>query len=96
MGVRYTKAGQDLADDPQVLREMLDLGWEIANGAARLAPIRTGAGARSIRAELVVDEGGAEVRVSWDVDHFYLGFFELGTEEIDAVAMLRRAASEFS
>ncbi len=80
---------------PEALAAMLDLGVEVANDAAALAPKRTGAGARSIRAEYATAaDGGREVRVSWDRDHFYMGFAEFGTEHQRATPFLRPAAAK--
>ncbi len=85
----------DLDQMPEALAAMLDLGVEVANGAAALAPKRTGAGARSIRAEYAAAAGGGrEVRVSWDRDHFYMGFAEFGTEHQRATPFLRPAAAK--
>ncbi len=80
---------------PEALAALLDLGVEVANDAAALAPKRTGAGARSIRAEYATAaDGGREVRVSWDRDHFYMGFSEFGTEHQRATPFLRPAAAK--
>ncbi len=80
---------------PEALAALLDLGVEVANDAAALAPKRTGAGARSIRAEYAVAaDGGREVRVSWDRDHFYMSFAEFGTEHQRATPFLRPAAAK--
>lgn len=80
---------------PGALAAMLDLGVDVANDAAALAPKRTGAGARSIRAEYAAAvDGGREVRVSWDRDHFYMSFAEFGTEHQRATPFLRPAAAK--
>lgn len=68
------------------------LGDEIAADATEMAPKRTGAGAASIRAEVVEDAGRLTVRVSWDRDHFYMAFQELGTSQQSARPFLRPAA----
>ncbi len=74
---------------------LLDAGQQVAVAAANLAPKDTGAGARSIHAELVTVGGLPEVHVSWDRAHFYLSFFELGTVHQRAQPFLRPAASKF-
>lgn len=89
------KAVEQVMRDPKLARELLADGWKIAEVAAQLAPKDTGRGARSIRAELVKGRGDPEVRVSWDVSAFWMGFQELGTEERSARPFLRTAASRF-
>jgi HK97 gp10 family phage protein len=93
-------AVDDITRSPQVERELLDDGWQIAQVAARLAPVDEtvpwgGGGARSIRAELFRMPYGPEVRVSWDRDHFYMAFQEFGTEHHRAQPFLRPAAMRF-
>ncbi len=80
---------------PEALAAMLDLGVEVANDAAALAPKRTTLGAQSIRAEYAIGpDGRREVRVSWDRDHFYMSFAEFGTEHQRATPFLRPAAAK--
>lgn len=78
---------------------LLQAGQQVAVAAAQLAPKRTGpgggAGARSIRAELVTVNGLPEVHVSWDRSHYYMGFQEFGTEHQRATPFLRPAAGQF-
>ena len=62
----------------------------IAQAAAIAAPKDTGAGAASIHAEPDPDEPGA-YRVSWDQEHFYMAYQELGTEHQPARPFLRPA-----
>lgn len=82
----------DFTKDPGVIRRQLELGWEIAGLAARLAPKETGGGAKSIRAEVIrAEDGDEEVRVSWDRDHFYMYFAEVGTQHQSARPFLRPA-----
>lgn len=81
---------------PAMRSVLLEAGQQVAVAAANLAPKRTGAGARSIRAELVTVNGIPEVRVSWSRDAFYMAFAELGTEHQRAEPFLRPAASQFS
>ena len=71
-----------------VLPQLLPtLGDDVAKRAARDAPKDSGAGARSIRAEIV----GDEIRVSWNRDHFYMFFHEVGTSKKSARPFLRPA-----
>lgn len=63
----------------------------VVEDARDRAPKQTGAGAESIHAEQV-DETPPTYRVSWDPDHFYMGFHELGTEHEPARPFLRPAA----
>ena len=89
------QAVKQVMRDPALARELLADGWKVAEAAASLAPRDTGGGAKSIRAELVKGQGDPEVRVSWDRDHFYLGFAELGSEHQTARPFLRAAANRF-
>ena len=68
------------------------VGELIANDARDAAPKRTGAMADSITHEIVRDSGGLSVRVSWDSEHFYGIFAELGTSKETARPFLRPAA----
>jgi HK97 gp10 family phage protein len=85
----------DLKRDSRTTSAMLQDGWEVARVAALLAPKRTGQSARSIRAELVTVGGVPEVRISWDKDHFWMGFAELGTQHQRATPFLRPAAARY-
>lgn len=86
----------DLKTDPAVARELLRDGWVIAEDAAKSAPVDTGRGARSIRAEMAKDEhGNPEARVSWDQAAFYMAFAELGTNHQPARPFLRPAANRY-
>lgn len=71
-----------------------DLGEQIARDAAANAPKDSGGGARSIRHEVDEDAEGALVRVSWDRDHFYMFFHEVGTSRLPARPFLRPAATK--
>lgn len=94
MTVRNHKV--DLKADPAVARELLKDGWIVAGEAAALAPKGTGAGAKSIRAEMAKDENGdPEARVSWDRDHFYMSFAEFGTVHQRATPFLRPVAFRY-
>jgi hypothetical protein len=53
-------------------------------GAQARAPKDTGAGAASIHAEPVLDDGEWTARVSWTRERFYLRFHELGTVTLPA------------
>ena len=78
--------------NPEVTRALDSLGRQIAADAARLAPKRTGVGARSITHELGYDSAGPWVHVSWDRRHFYMQFAELGTEKQKPTPFLRPAS----
>lgn len=60
----------------------------VVSQARRLAPKDTGAGAASIHAEPT----GGGFRVSWDEDHFYMQYSELGSRRQPARPFLRPAA----
>lgn len=69
------------------------IGEQVAQQAADAAPKRSGEGAASIRAEVDADSEGAVVRVSWDQDHFYMLFQEIGTRYQPARPFLRPAVT---
>lgn len=89
------RAVRDITRGPAADNALLDIGWEIATIAAVLAPKESGGGASSIRAELVRVNGVAEVRVSYDQDHWYMGLYETGAEDIAPRPFLRPAAGRF-
>lgn len=61
----FTADAEDLAQQA---------GDAVAAIARRLAPKRTGAGARSIRAKTAIDAAGAYAEVSWDPSRSYMRF----------------------
>lgn len=85
----------DLAYDDDVEDLLEEVGDDIADLAADLAPRRSGAGAASIHAETSLDSGGWVVDVSWDPQHFYMGFQEEGTERRPAQPFLRPAFESY-
>jgi HK97 gp10 family phage protein len=66
-----------------------DLGEQIVPDAQRDAPKRTGDMAASIHYEIGHDSKGAFVRVSFDKDHWYGIYAELGTSQETARPFLR-------
>lgn len=70
--------------DPAVRDELLRIGEDVARESAIRAPKRTGAGAASIRPEAVLDGDSWEVHVSWDRDHYYMYFHQVGTRKLPA------------
>jgi hypothetical protein len=97
MGVRYNarelQALEHLAEDPEVLDVLQEIGERIAERARDLAPRDSPShgGAESIRAEIGRDPiTGLEVRVSWDRPPFYMG-----SEHQPARPFLRPAAAPY-
>jgi HK97 gp10 family phage protein len=84
-----------LASDPQVLAAVGEIADAVADRMRERAPKDTGAGAESIHAEPAPDAADG-FRVSWDEDHFYMGFAELGTEHQPATPFARPTADEFN
>lgn len=80
-------AVNNLAHDAAVRAELKRDGDEVAARARSLAPKLTGAGARSIHAEVE----GDEVHVGWDEDHAYMLYPEYGTRSQRAQPFLRPA-----
>ena len=78
-----------LARNRQVRQRMAKDARAIARMAERLAPKLSGAGAASIRAE---EQDDGTWRISWDKEHDYMRYPELGTEEMSAQPFLRPAA----
>lgn len=85
---------KDWASSDDAKRILHDLGEQIVADARAAAPRETGAGAESIEYEVVEGADGASVRVSWDEEHDYMRFQELGTSETPAHPFLRPAASK--
>lgn len=73
---------QDIAD------LLLDVAAPAVAEARLRAPRRTGAGAASIRAESVLDGDMQTVRISWDRDHFYMSFQDVGTRYLPPLHFL--------
>ncbi len=80
-----------LADGNDAEDLVQDVGDDVADLAAQLALKRTGEGAASIQAVVDHDAEGAYADISWDEQHFYMGFAELGTEHVPAQPFLRPA-----
>lgn len=85
-------AAAALARDPKVLEYTEQVAEEVAARARKRAPKRTGAGAESIHVERVEKEGDIVFRVSFDTEHFYMFFNEVGTEKQKAHPFLRPSA----
>lgn len=93
--VVHPEGVRELASDPSVEAFMLDVGRRVAQVAASVAPKRTGAGARSIHPEAVHTPDGWEVHVSWDQDHDYMRFHELGDRYLPARRFLTTALDRY-
>jgi HK97 gp10 family phage protein len=81
----------DLISDSDAVELMQEVGNVVAENAAEDAPKLSGAGAASIFAQTGVDDQSAYADISWDQDHYYMGFRELGTEHEGARPFLRPA-----
>lgn len=82
---------RSLRDDVTTKAMLQRVGDAVAADAAAAAPKRSGAMAASIHAEVDEDSEGAYVNISWDNDHFYGLFVELGTSRQSAQPFLRPA-----
>lgn len=60
----------------------------------RLAPRLTGKGAESI--DFKLDPSGEFYRVSWDEEHFYMYFPEVGTEDEPPQPFMRPVADRYN
>jgi hypothetical protein len=75
---------RDLAGSQVLRAAVFDAAEELVPGARARAPHDTGAGAFSIHAEPVFDDGVWTARVGWDRDHYYMSFHQLGTTSLPA------------
>jgi len=84
MPVHYNPAElrdiQNLKNEPAVVERQSLVGETVASSARSMAPKRTGLGAASIDYEVVEDETGTSVRVSWGKSYYYMWFHEAGTK----------------
>jgi HK97 gp10 family phage protein len=96
-----------LLDDPEVDQLLQEIVDDIADVARGNAPADSGEGAASIHGEVhrghdsaahastYTPETDAPIGyVSWDQDHFYLLFAEIGTEDQPATPFLRPALDQ--
>jgi HK97 gp10 family phage protein len=67
---------------------VLNAANSLVPGARARAPKDTGAGAFSIHAEQFLEPGEWTARVSWDREHDYMRFHELGTVSLPAQPFL--------
>lgn len=88
----HPNAARYLRKNAKVIEATRQAAEDVAQRAAKRAPKRTGAGAASIHAERHNTPAGVEYRVSWDTDHYYMLFQEVGTEDQKARPFLRPAA----
>jgi HK97 gp10 family phage protein len=87
------RAVQRLRTHPVVGQRLTREADEWVERAQEAAPKRTGAGAASIHKEPIEDDGGVVgYSISWDREHDYMRFHELGTEAMPARPFLRPAA----
>lgn len=97
-------AVEALAYDDDVDDVLQEAGEQVAEAAQNLAPANTGEGAASIHAEVHRGEDSGAfpstytppdevptAYVSWDQDHYYMLFAEIGTEDQAARPFLRPA-----
>jgi HK97 gp10 family phage protein len=69
----------------------MSVGDQVADRAAQSADVWSDEGFASIHAEAVKDGDEWTARVSWDEQHFYLLFSEVGTSKMPARPFLRPA-----
>lgn len=85
----------ELKYNPLLLADILEKVEPVVEAAQAAAPKKSGAGAASIRAEPNYDETEPTVRISWDVEHYYLRFHELGTKYLPERPFLRPAVDRY-
>lgn len=83
-----------ISQNKEVAKQVRRAAAAIRDEARRRAPKDTGAGARSIKVQRSFDRSsrGVSYHVSWDKQHYYMGFQELGTVNRPARPFLRPAA----
>lgn len=86
----------DLVHTEEAAALAQEVGDQVAALARENAPKRSGEGAASIHAEVDEDSTSVYADVSWDKDHFYMGFKETGTEHEPAQPFLRPALDSTS
>lgn len=74
----------ELGDQAAAARLVTEAAWGVALDARAHAVRATGAGAESIQPWPGRDATGPYADVSWDRDHFYMGFHEFGTAHLPA------------
>lgn len=85
------RAVDALAGDPDITAVLLEAAKPVVDDARFRAPRRTGAGAESIQAQPFAEPGEQTVRITWDRNHFYMGFHDLGTNTLPARHFLEDA-----
>lgn len=73
-----------LLRSPAARELLLDVSAPHVSEAQSRAPHATGAGAASIHAEPVLDDGQWAALISWDRRRFYMYFHEQGTRSLPA------------
>lgn len=82
---------RQLESSPEMRRLVLAIAEPVARDAARDAPKKTGAAAGSIHAEAELVDGAWTADVSWDRQHYYLGFHDLGSRFLPGTHFLELA-----
>lgn len=101
------RAVDDLVYDDDMDDMLQEVGDQVAEAAQTLAPTASGEGAASIHAEVHRGEDAGAfpstysppdevptAYVSWDQDHYYMFFAEIGTEDQAARPFLRPALDQ--
>lgn len=95
ISIRFNQSAIDeLGFNDEAVDMLEDVGDQVADIARGLAWKDTGEGAESIHGEVGEDSGSAFVDVSWDREHFYMTFQEVGTEDRPASPFLRPALDQ--
>jgi HK97 gp10 family phage protein len=84
-----------IARQDYLRRALASYGGQTAAAARGEAPRRTGAGANSIAAQTVLEDGEWTARVSWDRAHYYMQFQNSGTRYLPAQHFLEHALARF-
>jgi len=89
--VKLNRAAINGVTEAVALKAMRSVARQAVKRAKAGAPKESGDGAASIGYRTFRNSTGVSVRISWDRDHFYMLFPEIGTSEMPARPFLRPA-----
>lgn len=79
----YPQAWDAISRGPELHDFMQGKASDAADELRRFAPVRSGAGRRSITSRAVLGVDGWEGRATWDDEHYYMGILNSRTHWAD-------------